>query len=106
MIIQITKLRALINQAGGQSTPEALSMINKALERQIIAVVDRAKADGTIRLSSANLPLYMPIAGNGNERTCQRCAAIDPVFLKFARTTQEFTAGQAKILLGRLKGGQ
>jgi len=103
MIVQITKLRALINQAGGQSTPEALELIDKTLEGQVLAVVGKAKADGTKRLTTDNLPLYMPNVTNGSAPTCPKCGGIREPFLKLARSIQEFTEDEAVRMLSGMK---
>ena len=103
MLVQVTKLRALINQAGGQSPPQALELINKALERQVTAVMTRALADGTKRLTAANLPLYMPIAGPDVIPTCPKCGGLDEKYLKLAKSTQENVEDLAIEMLSRMK---
>ena len=104
MIIQVTKLKALINKAGGQSTPEALEMIDRYLVNRVVEdIVARALADATKRLTAANLPLYMPIAGPDVIPTCPKCGGLDEKYLKLAKSIQENVEDLAIEMLSRMK---
>tara|TARA_R100001530_G_scaffold3566_6_gene5210 strand:+ start:198 stop:524 length:327 start_codon:yes stop_codon:yes gene_type:complete len=103
MLIQITKIKKLINSRQMSLSTLAVDSINRAVEDLIIQMCDRATEDGMKTVMAQ----HTGVISKSNQATegikCQRCCTIKNEFLKFAQSIQVWCHDEATILFNRLK---
>lgn len=96
MMLQKSKVKALINEAGCRLNPDAIDGINRAVEGLIMKVVAKAKEDGMKTVMPQHTSIEQSSARKG--RACQRCCMVKDTYLRWGKEVQAFCHEQATIL--------
>ena len=99
MLIQKSKIKNLINEAGYRLNPDALDGINRAVESAVKQILSKVEADGMKTVMPQHAAVNGTVVSDGaDERKCQRCSNIKDIYVRWARETQSFCHEQAVVL--------
>jgi len=103
MLIQVSKIKKLINSQDLRVSPSAMDGINRAVEQLVLSMCKTVVNDGMktlmIQHTGQDKP---PEVTQDDESTpvpsCKRCVNLKDLFLRWARDTQRYCHDQAVIL--------
>lgn len=105
MLVQKTKVKALIVKHGLQSTDDAIEIIDRKVVEFLEANILEAKSQGAKRLMSDVAKYFVKSTKQIIEKStksCQRCVNIQETYIKWARQIQGFCHDEATINLNKL----
>lgn len=102
-LIQISKIKKLINSQDLRVSPSAMDGINRAVEQVILAMCQRVIEDGMKTLMIQHTGQDKPPEVTQEEEntpgpTCNRCVGLKDQFLQWGRVAQDWCHEKAVIL--------